>query len=205
MTLHWSPRSPFVRKVMIAAHELGLEDRIERRRTVVQMSKPNAELLPDNPLSKIPTLVLEDGTVLIDSGVICEYLDALAGGGLIVPKAGRERWLALSRHALATGLLDILILWRSERDKPEAQRTQAWLDAFQLKTEAVLAKLDRDFPAIDAEPFGIAQIALGCCLSYLDFRFGDLNWRPGHPRLATWHAAFVARPSAHATEIVDDL
>jgi glutathione S-transferase len=189
---------------MIAAHELGLADQIERRRTVVQMSQPNRDLLADNPLSKIPTLVLEDGTVLIDSSVICEYLDALAGGGRIVPTAGRERWLALSRHALATGLLDILILWRNERDKPEARQTPAWLDAFRLKTEAALGKFDRDFPAIDAEPFGIAQIALGCCLSYLDFRFADLDWRPGHPRLTAWHGAFAARPSARATEIVDD-
>ena len=121
MKLHWSPRSPFVRKVMVAAHELGLADRIDRVRTVVRMTQPNADLLPDNPLSKIPTLVLADGTVLIDSVVICEYLDALAGGGKLFPPSGPERWTALARHALGNGLLDILILWRNERDKPEAR------------------------------------------------------------------------------------
>src|SRR4051812_33779817 len=91
MRLHWSPRSPFVRKVMVAAHELGLADRIEHVRTVVRMVQPNPDLLPYNPLSKIPTLVLADGTILTDSVVICEYLDALAGGGILFPPAGPER------------------------------------------------------------------------------------------------------------------
>src|SRR5918911_4567025 len=99
LTLHWSPRSPFVRKVMVAAHELGLADRIERVRTVVRMTaRPNPDLLPDNPLGKIPTLVLADGTALFDSVVICEYLDALAGGGILFPSPGRERWTTLSRQ-----------------------------------------------------------------------------------------------------------
>ncbi len=205
MTLHWSPRSPFVRKVMIAAHELGLVDRLECRRTVVSMAAPNEALLPINPLSKIPTLVLADGTMLYDSLVICEYLDDLAGGGRIVPRAGRERWLELSGHALANGLLDTLILYRNEREKPEAARTQAWLTAFQVKLDAALAQFERDIDAISARPFGVAQIALGVTLSYLDFRFQPFDWRGDHPRLAAWHAKFSARPSAAATEPVDDL
>ena len=110
MLLHWSPRSPFVRKVMIAAHELGVVDQLTLRRTVAAMTAPNVDLLPDNPLSKIPTLVLADGSVVIDSGVICEYLDWIAGGGLIIPASGPERFRELSRHALANGLLDVLIL-----------------------------------------------------------------------------------------------
>src|SRR3954447_8711164 len=109
MRLHWSPRSPFVRKVMVTAHELGLADRIDCVRTVVRMTQLNRDLLPENPLSKIPTLVLPDGTVLIDSVVICEYLDAVAGGDILFPPAGAERWTALARHALGNGLLDILI------------------------------------------------------------------------------------------------
>ena len=141
MKLHWSPRSPFVRKVMIVAHELDLTGRIETVRTVVAMVRPNPDLLSDNPLSKIPTLVLDDGRVLIDSLVICEYLDALAGGGRLFPAQGDARWDALARHALANGLLDILILWRNERDKPEARRTPEWLAAFSLKTEGALDRL----------------------------------------------------------------
>jgi glutathione S-transferase len=203
MKLHWSPRSPFVRKVMVAAHELGLAGRIERVRTVVRMTEPNADLLPDNPLSKIPTLVLADGTVLIDSVVICEYLDALAGGGRLFPPSGPERWTALARHALGNGLLDILILWRNERDKPEAKRLPELLDSFAVKTRAALDRLERNAPSLAAARFGIGHIAVGCCLSYLDSRFPDLDWRSGRPALTAWHKGFRARPSAQATEIVD--
>jgi glutathione S-transferase len=203
MKLLWSSRSPFVRKVMVAAHELGLADRIDRVRTVVRMTQPNQDLLPDNPLSKIPTLVLADGTVLIDSVVICEYLDALAGGGKLFPPSGPERWTALARHALGNGLLDILILWRNERDKPEGKRLPELLDSFAVKTRAALDRLERDAPDFPAARFGIDQIAVGCCLSYLDFRFPDLDWRNGRPNLAAWHEGFCARPSAQATEIVD--
>lgn len=190
---------------MVAAHELGLVDRLDLRRTVVRMSAPNPDLLPDNPLSKIPTLVLDDGTALFDSGVICEYFDALAGGGRLLPLSGPERWVELSRHALATGLLDTLILWRNERDKPPAAQTRAWLDSFAVKTEAALDRLQRDLPAIGPGTLSLGQIAAGCCLSYLDFRFADLDWRRGRPHLAAWHEAFRARPSARATEIVDDV
>jgi glutathione S-transferase len=203
MRLHWSPRSPFVRKVMLAAHELGLADRIERVRTVVRMTRPNPDLLPDNPLSKIPTLVLADGTVLIDSVVICEYLDALAGGGILFPLSGRERWTALARHALGNGLIDILILWRNERDKPEGRQLPELLDSFALKTRATLDRLEHEATGLAATRFGIGHIAIGCCLSYLDFRFPDLDWREDHPALAAWHESFRARPSAQATEIVD--
>ena len=128
MKLHWSPRSPFVRKVMVAAHELGLADRIDRVRTVVRMIQPNADLLPDNPLSKIPTLVLADGTVLFDSVVICEYLDALAGGGTLFPPSGPERWTALARHALANGLLFLAIEEGLVDDAYVTSRTTGWED-----------------------------------------------------------------------------
>jgi glutathione S-transferase len=205
MTLHWSPRSPFVRKVMIAAHELGLADQIACRRTVVSMTTPNLDLMPDNPLSKIPALKLSNGTVLIDSAVICEYLDSQAGGGKIFPLAGPQRWTELSRHALANGLLDILILWRNERDKPAATQTASWLAAFHTKTAATLASFEQMTPSLQQDEFGIASITLGVCLSYLDFRFAFLDWLPAHPQLAAWHADFKARPSAVATEVVDDL
>ncbi|MBR0641517.1 glutathione S-transferase family protein [Plastoroseomonas hellenica] len=203
MKLHWSPRSPFVRKVMVAAHELGLADRIDCLRTVVRMTQPNLDLLPDNPLSKIPTLVLADGSVLIDSVVICEYLDSLAGGGILFPPSGPERWQALARHALGNGLLDILILWRNERDKPEQRQSPELHDSFAVKTRTTLDRLEADAADLGATRYGIGHIAIGCCLSYLDFRFADLGWRDGHPLLAAWHESFRARPSARATEAVD--
>ena len=202
MRLHWSPRSPFVRKVMVAAHELGLADRIETVRTVVALATPNPGLLPDNPLNRIPTLVLDTGEALYDSLTICEYLDSLAGPRLF-PAAGPARWTALTGHALGTGLLETLVLWRTESGKPDARQTPEWLSAFALKTSAALDRLERVVPALHAAPFGIAHIAAGCALSYLDFRFAPLGWRDGRGTLATWHATFEARPSAAATQFAD--
>lgn len=201
MKLHWSPRSPYVRKVMVAAHELGLADRIETVRTVVQMTKPNADLLPDNPLSKIPTLVLPDGTVLFDSLTICEYLDDLAGGTLF--PAGPDRWPVLTDHALGNGLLDNMIFWRNERDKPAAQQSPDLLDSFAVKTRTTLDRLEGKAAALDRGAPDISHITFGCALSYLDFRFAALDWRAGRPRLAAWHQGFAGRPSMRATESVD--
>ena len=201
MKLHWSPRSPFVRKVMVAAHELGLADRIETVRTVVAMTKPAVSLLPENPLGKIPTLVLEDGTVLYDSLVIVEYLDSLAGGGRLIPQEGPARWQELRRHALANGFLDLLILWRNERDK--AQPLPALLDAFRLKTDAVLPALEAEIGAISGGPVGLAQITTAVAGAYMDFRFPDLGWRERCPRLSDWQGRFAQRPSMLATPIQD--
>lgn len=203
MKLHWSPRSPFVRKVMIVAHETGLADRIARVRSVAVMASPNPAIMADNPLNKIPTLVLDDGSALYDSRVICEYLDGLQGGGKLFPPAGALRFAALRRQALGDGLMDLLVLWRSERSRPVGARSQPLLDAFALKIAAALDALEKDASMLVREPFTIGHVAIGCALSYLDFRFADLNWRDGRPALERWHAGFEARPSAQCTEIVD--
>jgi glutathione S-transferase len=202
MRLHWSSRSPFVRKVMVVAHELGLADRIERIPTVVALTRTDAEVLRRNPLGRIPTLVLPDGGALYDSVVICEYLDGLRDGGpLLFPPAGPARIEALRRHALGSGFCEMLLLWRGERMR-EAPSDEM-LEGFALKARTTLAALERETPALAAAPFGIGQVAVGCALSYLDFRFGDLDWRAGCPALAEWHAGFRARPSVQATEHVD--
>src|SRR3954462_12636462 len=135
MKLHWSPRSPFVRKVMIVAHELGLTDRIDCVRTVVATTRPHVPLMDENPLSKIPTLVLDDGTVLYDSPVICEYLDSLHAGPKLLPAGGPERVIALRRQALGDGFLDFLLLLRNERER--AQPSQVHLSTFTTKRAAV--------------------------------------------------------------------
>ena len=203
MKLHWSPRSPYVRKVMVAAHELGLVERLTLVRSLAAMTKPNPEIMADNPLSKIPTLVLDDGRVLTESSVIVDYLDSVAGGGKLLAVQGLERWDALGRQALASGLLDVMILWRNERDKPAAQQTPAWLDAFGVKFQATLNHFEATAPLLAGKPFDVGHISLGCALSYADFRFPDRQWREGRPALTTWHASFAARPSAIATEAVD--
>ena len=202
MKLHWSPRSPFVRKVMIVVHERGLVDRITCVRTVAATSKPHAELMRDNPLSKIPTLVLDDGTVLYDSPVISEYLDALDGDSKLFPSEPKARLEALRRQALGDGFLDLLVLLRDERMR--AQPSEAHKASAALRKAAVLKNLEADTPALASAPFGIGHVSIGCALSYLDFRYADEDWRKDHPRIASWHTAFAARPSVRATEPVDD-
>jgi glutathione S-transferase len=199
MKLHWSPRSPFVRKVMIVIHEAGIEDRVTLVRTPVAMDKPNLDLVPDNPLIKLPTLVLDDGTALYDSRVICAYLDTLTGCGLL-PDDPQARLTAERRQALGDGFLDALLLFRQERNKPAERQTPAWLDAFALKTKAVLAALEAEAPALQASRFDLGLIAIGCALSYMDYRFPDIAWRDDHPALAAWHARFAERPSVMRTQ-----
>jgi glutathione S-transferase len=198
MKLHWSPRSPFVRKVMVLAHETGLVGRLDCVRTVVAMSTAHEGLLSDNPLSKIPTLVLDDGTSLYDSCVICEYLDGLHDGPRLFPPEGPARWTALRRQALADGFLDFLLLWRYERER--AAPSQALLDTFATKYTATMGFLEQEAAPLSQTPLGIGHIAIGCSLSYLDFRFTHLGWRNGHPQIVAWHAAFAQRPSMKATE-----
>src|SRR5512145_2041382 len=111
MKLHWSPRSPFVRKVMVFAHEVGLAHRIEMVRTHVAMTNPNRDLMKLNPLGKIPTLITDQGKVLFDSTVICEYLHSLHGGQKLFPQVPDQRWQALRWHALGDNMLDTLVLW----------------------------------------------------------------------------------------------
>jgi glutathione S-transferase len=199
MKLHWSPKSPFVRKVMVVAHELGCVEQLALQRSVAAMLKPNPAIMADNPLSKIPTLVLENGATLFDSAVICEYLDARFDGGLF--PAGDARWPALRWLSFGDGLLDALILWRNERER--AQTLQPLVDAFVLKTEASLAMLDGEAAALGNAPFGIGQISIACALGYLDYRFDDFGWRAKAPALAAWFATVSQRPSFASTEPAD--
>lgn len=202
MKLHWSPRSPFVRKVMIVAHERGLADRITCVRTVAASTKPHAELMKDNPLSKIPTLVLDDGVALYDSPVICEYLDALDGLPQLFPAEPKALLTALRRQALGDGFLDLLVLLRDERLR--AQPSELHLASAATRKAAILDYLEQDAATLALPPFSIGHIAIGCALSYLDFRYADEDWRSNRPLIASWHKGFALRPSVQATVPVDD-
>ena len=199
MLLYWSSRSPFVRKVMVTAHELGLADRVQTERVVVSALKPNLQVMAHNPLAKLPTLVLDDGTALFDSRVICEHLASLVGEPVLFPPAGPGRWTALCRQARADGLMDALLIWLMERAKEPALQQPALIEGFRLKLGAVLDAMAADVVALDSTPMGIGHIATGVALGYLDFRFAAENWRTRRPRLADWQAAFAARPSMMAT------
>ncbi len=204
MQLHWSPRSPYVRKVMIAAHEMGLADRLECVRTVVGGTAPHLELMRDNPLGKIPTLVLADGTAIYDSPVIIEYLDTLHDGPKLYPAAWPARLAALRRHALGQGMLDIALAWLGERFRPAERQSEPHMALWRTKLRACVDALEQEADALAASGFTVGHLAVGVALAYLDFRFADLAWRDGHPRLAAWHATFDARPSVRANPPVDD-
>ena len=202
MKLHWSPRSPYVRKVMVCARELQLLPHIELVRSVAAMLQPNVALMRDNPLSKIPTLVLDDGSTLFDSAVICEYLNDLAAGPLF-PAHGAQRWAALRWHAFGDGLLDTLILWRNERERADNIRCDKLIAAFDTKAHAALAQLEKEAGLLAQAPFSIAHITLMCALGYIDYRFATLAWRSRAPALAAWHASLQTRPSFAMTEPMD--
>ena len=203
MKLYWSPRSPFVRKVMVFAHETGLTGRIETVKTLVSSTAANHELMRLNPLGKIPTLVTDDVKVLFDSYVICEYLDSLHGGEKYIPHAPEKRWQALRWHALGDNMLDNALLWRNERLRPKAQQSPETLAAYDAKVRSGLDALDGEATALGATAVGIGHVAIAVVLGYLDFRFPDLGWRDGRPKIAAWHATFAQRPSYRNTLPVD--
>ena len=195
LTLRSSPASPFVRKVSIAADVLGLD-----REIAVELADtvdPNDTVRQQNPLGKIPALILDDGTVLFDSRVILEYLDHRAGGGRIIPKDAGARFAALRLQALADGLMDASILLVYEgRWRPAEKHEAKWVDHQAGKVARTLAALEASSPELDTPPT-VGQIALACALGYRDFRFAG-TWRKDHPRLVAWLDNFAARVPAFA-------
>ncbi len=197
MQLYFNPASPFARKVRIAAHELGLSDRIELITLSLTPVSPHDELRSRNPLGKIPALIIEDGPALYDSPVICEYLDAMVGGHRIFPAPGAARWTALRRQALADGIMDAAVLVRYEQAvRPQELRWQAWVEGQLLKIRTALDALEREQlqSALD-----IGTISIACALGYLDLRFAGEGWRTSRPRLAAWLEALGPRPSLLTT------
>ncbi|HVZ09689.1 glutathione S-transferase family protein [Rhodopila sp.] len=204
MILHWSPRSPYVRKVMIALHEMGLHDRVETVRTVTGGTVPHWELMKVNPLGKIPTLQLPDGTVIYDSPVILEYLDTLHTGPKLFPAAWPARLTALRRHALGQGMLDAALALLSEGFRPTERQSEPHMALWRAKLRTCVDALEQEAEDLAASGFTVGHLAIGVALGYLDFRFDAMRWRDGHPRLAAWHAAFNARPAVAANMPVDD-
>jgi glutathione S-transferase len=193
MILRSAPPSPFGRKVKIAAAVLGLTDRID----IVPADTNNATdaLRTQNPLGKIPTLVLDDGQTLFDSRVILDYLDHVAGGGRIIPAAPNARFAALRMQALCDGVMDASILQVYEaRYRPEDIRHQPWLDYQADKVARALAVLEAEPQALDPVPH-VGQIALACALGYQDLRFAG-TWRKSHPKLVGWLDRFAGQVPA---------
>ncbi|CAN5924207.1 glutathione S-transferase family protein [soil metagenome] len=198
MKLFYSGTSPFARKVMIVAHEANLASRIE----LVPVAAPTLptstypELAKSNPLAKIPALVLDDGSSLFDSRVICEYLDTLHDGPTLVPE-GADRFRVLRLQALADGVVDAGILIRFEQVlRPAALRWDEWVDGQARKVVGALDELEATtFPAA----LDLGQVAVGCALDWLELRKPIADIRSGRPRLFAWLDAIKQRPSFLAT------
>lgn len=199
MKLYFSPASPFVRKVLACAIELGLEERIERLPSAAGPVDRDRSIIADNPLGQVPTFFADDGTVLYDSRVICEYLDALAGGNRLFPAPGPARWRALVDQSLADGLLDAALLARYEAVlRPEGLRWEAWSAGQMDKVQCALDRMEAETGAA-GERVDIGTITFACGLGYLDFRFPTHPWRDTRPALAAWYTRFVQRPSIART------
>jgi glutathione S-transferase len=196
MKLSFSPASPFARKVRIAAIELGLIDKIEFISATVVPGQPNDEYSRITPLKKLPVLILDNGDVILDSYVITEYLDELAGGGKLIPASGDIKWNVKSDHSMLQGMLDSMLLCRYEKMvRPEPLRWQAWADDHWARAWNGMARFDKQAEMLARPQLDIAQIGLVCVLGYADFRFADCGWRKAFPNLDAFHARMMERPS----------
>jgi glutathione S-transferase len=197
MRLYHSPATPFGRKVMVTLMETGLIGRVEVVMASGTPLAPGSMPVDQNPLGKIPVLVRDDGMALYDSRVICRYLDDLAGAGLY--GKGEGLWRTLVLEATADGILDAAILMVYEvRVRPEPLQFADWVEGQWAKVTRALDHLETQGAPEGALNAG--QIALGCALSYLDFRLGARNWREGRPKLAEWLAGFALRPAMQASK-----
>ncbi len=201
MKLHFAGPSPFVRMVRVTAHEAGLADRIELVGTGPFVPiEPHERVIADNPLGKLPALVLDDGSSLFDSRVICEWLVSEGNNDELLPAEGPQRWRVLRLQALGQGLCDAGVAYRYETAlRPPELQWDKWIAGQYGKIERAISALG-DSPD-DLAGADLGTIAAAVALSYLDFRFEDLDWRAGRGVLADWYAQFAERPSMKENEL----
>ncbi|NDC61231.1 MAG: glutathione S-transferase [Betaproteobacteria bacterium] len=197
MKLIGAVTSPYVRKVRIVLAEKKLDYTF----VLEDVWAADTQIVAANPLGKVPCLVMEGGEALFDSRVIVEYLDAMSPVGKLIPPSGRERTEVKTWEALADGMLDAAIAARLEAHwvgRTDAERSQAWIDRQLGKVQDSLAAMAN---GLDKQAFctgnhlSLADIAVGCALGYLDFRFPNIDWRSNHPNLAGLHDKLMQRPS----------
>ena len=203
MRLLGTLRSPYVRKVRVVAAEAGLIDRVTLDERAVHLADYSPEVMAINPLNKVPTLIDDDGTVVFDSLVICEYLAHKAGRDDLLPQAMPARLHVLKTHALGQGLLDLCILRLVERAKRPERIWWEVMEATAAKIGSVLDYLSRGLDRLAAEGCTVGTLTVAVALGYLDFRFADLGWRSGRANLADWYAALCERPALRDNPFVD--
>jgi glutathione S-transferase len=196
MKLLGSLTSPYVRKVRIVMAEKKLDYQL-----VLEDVWASDTILTANPLGKVPCLVLEGGEAVFDSRVIVEYVDTLSPVGRLIPASGRERAEARTWEALADGMIDASIEARLEQTwsgRSDGQRCAAWIERQMIKVNAAVAAMSKglgDKPFAGGIHLSLADIAVGCALGYLDFRFPQIDWRGSHPNLARLTAKLAQRQS----------
>ena len=194
MKLAYSPASPYVRKVTACAIARGINDKVER----LKIGTTDPALLQHNPLSKVPTLILDDGTTVYDSPVICEYLDSIGTAPKLIPASGPARWKALTQESLGDGILDATQPRRREIPLPQDEGRKSYIALQQKKVKDALAVLEKQADSLGMLTT-IGEITIGCALGYLDFRYQSESWRTRARRLATWYEGFAERKSMQLT------
>ena len=189
MKLAYSPASPYVRKVTACAIKRGINDKVER----MKIGTTDPELLKYNALSKVPTLITDDGMCIFDSPVICEYLDGVGTAPKLFPAAGPARWKALTQEALADGILDATQPRRREIALPQDEGRKGYIELQQGKVARALDEFEKQANSL-GNLDTIGEITIGCALGYLDFRYANEPWRPGHPKLEAWYAKVEKLP-----------
>lgn len=194
MKLIGSTTSPYVRKVRVVLAEKKLDYQFE----LEDVWSPDTSIQQINPLGKVPCLVMEDGGALFDSRVIVEYMDALSPYNRLIPQSGRERAAVRCWEALSDGILDAAVTVFKERQRPAPQISEAWIDRQLGKIHASLESMSHglgDQAFCQGNAVSLADLAAGCALAYLGFRFPEIDWRTPYPNLAALHDKMAARPS----------
>jgi glutathione S-transferase len=196
MKLFAAPVSPFVRKIVLVAHELGLSEKID----IVKgdYTDRNSELFACSPIGKIPAMAAASGLNLCDSQLIVAYMDTQSDKAEVIPASGDTRWEALASEALADGLMDAGVDVMREVRRPEGTVSEDVANKFRARMTGVLDRFEAEAASYGDE-FHIGRISLVCALDYLSFRFAEMNWQDGRPNLVAWHSKFLDRPSVKAT------
>jgi glutathione S-transferase len=202
MKLIGSTASPYVRKVRVVMAEKRLDYQFIQE----NVWSDTTTIGQSNPLGKVPCLVMEGGEAMFDSRVIVEYLDTLSPVGKLIPQQTRERAEVKTWEALADGVMDAGVLWRLEATwagRADGERSQAWMDRQRSKVDAgigAMAKGLGDKPFCSGIHLSLSDIAVGCALGWIGFRFPEIDWRGKHTNLARLHDKLLTRPSFADTQ-----
>ena len=206
MKLFWTPASPFVRKVMVAAIELGLDGQIEIHPTywphewATQTVAFDPDFIAANPIGRIPTLITEDGVALAESNWICGYLDSLLDTPRLFPLSGKAHWQMIRILAIADGAIESMILRRAETLRHPPERSDNFIGKQRERTARCLDELEKAVSSFRNAAVDMRHIATGVACGFMDFRYGPDEWRKSRPQLSHWYEAFSQRLSMTRTQ-----